>query len=160
MTTAPLAEILAALDIRGSVAAVEAAIMAAYDTGKQDGLALWQKTAEAEEQERANRSAREIAADNARDADRLTKAEKLTAIGWQWETTPYVHATDPTTGAVRIADRWGDAPEGYWYCGSRGPGGQWPTFDAAVDAAWRFHVLHEDVDGSNARTAEDRKSVV
>ena len=40
MTTAPLAEILAALDIRGSVANVEAAIMAAYDTGKQDGIAL------------------------------------------------------------------------------------------------------------------------
>ena len=44
MTTAPLAEILAALDIRGSVAAVESAIMAAYDTGKQDGIALARKS--------------------------------------------------------------------------------------------------------------------
>ena len=40
MTTAPLAEILAALDIRGSVEAVESAVRMAYDTGKQDGIRL------------------------------------------------------------------------------------------------------------------------
>jgi hypothetical protein len=89
----------------------------------------------------------------------LTLDTMLAAIGWRVDrhSNGDTCATDAASGALRISDRWG--PEwirrDHFACGSRGPEGAWLTFDEAVAAAYRHHVLgeREAVDPSDSTGA-------
>jgi hypothetical protein len=92
----------------------------------------------------------------------LTLDTMLAAIGWRVDrhSNGDTCATDAASGALRISDRWG--PEwirrDHFACGSRGPEGAWLTFDEAVIAAYRHHVLGEreavdPADSTGARCA-------
>jgi hypothetical protein len=77
----------------------------------------------------------------------LTLDAMLASIGWRldYHGNGDVCATDVHSGALRISDRWGPdwTRAAIFACGSRGPEGAWLTFDEAVAAAYRHHVLGE-----------------
>ena len=71
-------------------------------------------------------------------------AQMLASLGWA-EVKPDSHgnpwgiAVDIDTGAARLSS----GPDGSFSCGSHGPRGRWPTFEAAVEAAYRHIRLGE-----------------